>query len=171
MKLIDYAAEIFIDEGQPSTTSIPAIAFYLRGAVGKLNVILHEGFSVDPITYEISPTPSIQAVAILKQIFKVYNLEVQIRNMMNNGILDSVVSFNDEGTKVTKLNKNEMAKTFIQWRKDEILILNGLIASYNIDVSVPSQVAGDDTCPGVFTSENWGQFPGYNGSIAGRGGF
>ena len=65
--------------------------------------------------------------------------------------LDSVVSISDEGSSVTKVNKNELSKTFASIKKQEMLELSDMLKAYSINEITPLQVVGDDTIPGLST--------------------
>lgn len=156
MKVVDIANHIFIEQGEPSDTSIPAIAFWVRSKVGWLNTILFEGFYVDDATQEVlnadknnAEIPP-EAVAVLIQYYKVYDLETQMRSTLTainaNGILE--VTDNLGGTSFKRVNRSEVLKTLRQLKQDEVSLLKNMIASYASLVSMPSQVAGDDTQPG-----------------------
>ncbi len=152
MLIIDIANGIFIDEGEPTNTSIPAIAFWIRGSVGRLNSILCESFKIDGNTLEIlnedGSEIDINAVAVLKQLFRVYFLQLQVNNNMNALASDSnsLLSVKDEfgGASFTRVNRNEISKTIISMRKDEIDLLNDLVSSYKINKSNPRSINGDD---------------------------
>lgn len=153
MKIVDIANEIYLEAGSPTDTSIPAIAFWIRSKAGLINTMLYEEMSVSPTLELVNSngteiTPEI--VTIVKQFYKIYDLEVQIRKMMNALATDSILSVKDElgGTSFTRVNRNEIAKTLILVRKDEITLLNQMIDSYRSLTSQPSQVAGDDTMAG-----------------------
>jgi hypothetical protein len=91
-------------------------------------------------------------------MYKIYDLESQFRNMMTVMMTDSIVKFEDQGTMVMRVNKNEIAKTLMNIRKDEIAILKDLVSAYRINVAVPSQIAGDDSIAGFYTPERAGDF-------------
>lgn len=155
MKVVDIAEEIFIDAFEPSYTSVPAIAFWIRGKVGSINNYLCEDFIIGS-NGEISNSCgciSIDAVAVIKQYYRVYDLEHQVNNNMNAlAGSDALIEVNDNfgGASYRKVNRNEISKTLLSLRKDEINILNSLINAYRIKKSVPSQVAGDDTIPAYY---------------------
>ena len=167
MKVVDIANEIYIDAGSPTSTSIPAISFWIRGKVGTLNVMLYESFYIDPISQEIidpdNGAPIVyEAIAVLKQMYRIYDYECQIRNTMNALAQDSVMRFEDQGTLVVRVNKNMIAQTLVQVRKDEIQILKDMVARYQLgnNENAPVQVAGDDTYGGLNDDYlNW--YPSY----------
>jgi len=156
MKVVDLANEIYIDSGSPTNTSIPAIAFWIRGKVGVINNLLFEDFYIDQSSLEIFDANkneiSINAVAIIKQFYKLYDYDLQIRSNLNILSTDSILSVEDQGSKVTKVNRNEISKTLAQLKRDEIKILNDLVNAYRNNSSPPSQVVGDDTVVGVYTT-------------------
>jgi hypothetical protein len=166
MWIEDIANQIYLNAGQPTYTSIPSIAFWLRSKVGTLNTLLYEDFSVitspNPINSQGQPISQWQiydgngneisdlAVAIFQQLYRLYDLEIQIRNMMNALSSDSTILVDDNGSRIKRTDKNEIAKTLIVWRKDEIKIFNDLVTAYRCGAGVPSQIAGDDTIAGTY---------------------
>jgi hypothetical protein len=154
MKVVDIATEIFIDAGSPSDTSIPAIAYWLRTKVGSLNTLVYEDLYINEAQEifnakdgsEISP----ELVSLLKQMYKVYDLEVQVRSFRNALAADAVLQVTDNlgGTSFKRVNRNEVMKTLVALRKDELTWLSKMIDSYRSLTSAPSQVAGDDTVSG-----------------------
>jgi hypothetical protein len=154
MKVVDIANEIFIDAGSPTTTSIPAIAFWVRGQVGRINNLLYEDFTINETTLELTHADgteiSYEAVAVIKQLYRLYDYEVQIRTQMNALAACNILSIDDQGTSITRINRNSVSQTLSQIRRDEISMLNDLITAYrnNNPAAMPSQVAGDDTYAG-----------------------
>jgi hypothetical protein len=155
MKVVDIAQEIYIDAFEPTYTSVPAIAFWIRGKVGTINNSLCEDFVIND-NGEISNSSgcvSIEAVAVIKQYYRVYDLERQVNNNMNAlAGSDALIEVNDNfgGASYRKVNRNEISKTIITLRKDEIKNLDNLIAAYKITKSNPAQVSGDDTIPAYY---------------------
>jgi hypothetical protein len=167
MKIVDIANEIYIDNGSPTDTSIPAIAFWVRGRIGALNVMLFESFYIDPLTQEmVDPDTGApveyEVVGILKQMYRVYDLEVQIRKTMNALANDTVLKYEDQGTTVVRVNRNMMAQTLHQVRKDEIELLKDMVGRYVLGSKehFPLQVAGDDTI-GDYYGDNLSWYPTY----------
>jgi len=159
MKIVDISTEIFIDQGEPDNTSISAIASYIRGQVGKINVLLYEDFYVEEVSgqYEILDADGVEispdAVAIIKQIYQVYDYQIQIRTQMNALVTDSVLEFTEiDGSSFRRTNRNEISKTLASIRKDEMKTLETLVNSYRVKLGSPVQVAGDDTQEGFYSS-------------------
>lgn len=157
MKIVDIANEIFIDSFEPSYTSVPAIAFWIRGKIGTLNSAICEDYQIDDNgeVFNDNGPISMDAVAIIKQYYRVYNLEYQYNNQLNalannTGLIE--VQDNFGGATFRRVNKNEIAKNIASVRKDEIEVLNNLVSLYKINKGRPTQVAGDDTQSG-----QWGE--------------
>lgn len=55
MKIADVANEVFMELDQPTSLSIPAIAFWLRTNIGNLNSRLNTTYDIDSTTFEITP--------------------------------------------------------------------------------------------------------------------
>lgn len=155
MKVVDIANEIFIDSGEPSNTSIPAISFWIRGKVGWMNTLLFEDMYVTD-SLEIydggGSEISLEMVSVIKQSYRVYDLQLQINSSMTSLLSDGILSVSDNlaGTSFTRVNRNEIVKTLIMLRKDEMKYLDTMVHAYRSLKSVPSQVAGDDTYSGAF---------------------
>jgi hypothetical protein len=149
MKIVDIANEIFIDSGSPTDNSIPAIAFWIRGKIGSLNTLLYESFQLNETTLEILTSTggelAYEAVAVIKQMYRIYDYEVQIRKNMNALASDNLLSISDQGTTITRVNRNSISQTYSTIRKDEIKMLTDLINAYRNRQGTPLQVAGDDT--------------------------
>lgn len=81
MKTVDIADEIYRELGSPSSTSISAIAFWVRSNIGALNNYLNEAFVISD-SYEIvgadSAEINIQAVAILKKMYSIHDYDLKL---------------------------------------------------------------------------------------------
>jgi len=157
-KIVDIAAELFNEFGEPSDLSIPAIAYWLRSNIGDLNILINKKFYIDENTLEVVSEEDEAFGNVEKSIFKmlysIHYYERMMRVSLFNATLDSVVSISDEGSSVTKINKNEMAKTYATLRKQINDELNVLTKNYNLNEAKPLQIVGDDTIPGLYPGEN-----------------
>ena len=199
MKIVDIADEIFRELGNPSTISIPAIAFWIRSNVGELNNRINTTFKIrdtNPDIYELSgsfvspayepqafneatgalglsasadngtaSTPAIVAiqpeeVSIIKKMYIVHYYDQQIRSTVGAASTDPIVEVASDGSRVRKINKNELSKTYIALKKEEYSELIDLINAYKLRKASPVQVAGDDTVRGEY-SINYDGYP-YN---------
>jgi hypothetical protein len=87
-------------------------------------------------------------------IYSIHYYERLFRNALYAATQDSVISISDEGSSVTKINKNELAKNYASLRKQINDELNVLTKNYNLNEAKPLQVAGDDTIPGFSNEGN-----------------
>ena len=161
MKIVDIATQIYQDAGEPSSSSIPAIAYWIRGKVGDINILLFEDFTVEETSgqYEILDADSIEisidAVSIIKQLYQIYDYQVQIRAQMNALATDTILEFKEiDGSAFKRTNRNEVSKTLASLRKDELETLKGMVNAYRIKKSGPAQIAGDDTIEGFYSVYN-----------------
>jgi len=190
MKIVDIADEIFRELGNPSTISIPAIAFWIRSNVGELNNRINTTFKIvdygteayefsgsfvnpsnEPQVFNeasgalglslngdngIASTPAIVSIqaeesSVLKKMYIVHYYDQQIRATVGAASSDPVVEVASDGSRVRKINKNELSKTYISLKKEEYSELTDLINAYKLRKSSPVQVAGDDTVVGQYS--------------------
>ena len=72
MKIVDIATEIFTDLDQPSTTSIPAIAGWLRNNIGKLNILIASTYAINTNTLEFDADLGETEKAIYKKLYNIF---------------------------------------------------------------------------------------------------
>lgn len=157
---------IWMENGQPTDTSIPAIVYWIRGMLGDINVLLLEDFVLDPVSKELTKTDGsdlpIEAIAIIKKMYKLYDYDLLIRKMLNALALDSVLKVSDQGTDIVKVNKNQVALTIQKLKKDEIPLFKDMVTSYRSKSSNPNQVCGDDNQAGYNgVNDNFTGYPQY----------
>jgi hypothetical protein len=154
MKVVDIANEIYLENAQPSDTSIPAIAFWIRSNIGKLNNLIYTNYSINQTNLEIVDSSGnevdILAAAIIKTMYKVYRVELDIRGILAGIGVDSVLEARDQDFSVKKINKSELLKTMTAFKKDSLKELHDLVHNYRSYNGSPSQVAGDDTVVGYY---------------------
>ena len=152
MKVIDIADEVFRELGEPTTLSIPAISFWLRANVGQLNNYIHTDYSVSATDLEIvfaeeAKTTEIgeEEKSILKKMYFIHFYDQKLRTHMTTMDTDTVLSVRDGDSSVTKINRNEIARSISAVKNQEYIELMRMIQSYTGTKAKPSQVAGDDT--------------------------
>ena len=199
MKIVDIADEIYRELSEPSTISIPSIAFWIRSNVGELNNRINTTFKIVDYgadAYEFSGSfasasyepqafnegtgalglgaasnngtssdPAIVAIqpeeaSILKKMYVVHYYDQQIRSTVGAASTDPIVEVASDGSRVRKINKNELSKTYISLKREEYSELTDLINAYKLRKAAPVQVAGDDTVVGQY-SINYDGYP-YN---------
>jgi hypothetical protein len=153
MKVVDIADEIYRELGSPSTESIAAIAFWIRGSVGTMNNHLCAEYVVNTNTYEIEQDTTMNSAgvaitileaAVLKKMYEIHYYDKQLRTVLAAASTDSVIALSSDGSSIRKINKNEQAKLYLSSRNRLGDELKELIWNYkNRDVQ-PLQVAGDD---------------------------
>lgn len=170
MKVVDIANEIYLENGSPTDTSIPSIAFWVRSNVGRLNTMIYESFYVDPTTLEIMTASGTEITelptAIIKAMYRVYRIDLDIRRMMSGMSLDMVLEAKDQDFSVKRINRSEVLKTLTTLKKDTLKELMDLVHGYRSYNGAPSQVAGDDTTQGYYV----GSFDTYQRNFTMAGG-
>ena len=157
MKVVDIAQEIYLELGEPSSLSIPAIALWVRSNVGALNNYIDKVFKINDSTLEIEQYHSDSSAdvqigreekAILKKMYMVHYYAIKLRETLGAAASDPTIEVSSDGATVKKVNKNELSKTYAQARRLEYEELQHLIAGYKKFEFLPLQVAGDDTVEG-----------------------
>jgi hypothetical protein len=150
-KIVDIADEIYRELGEPSDLNIASIAFWLRTNIGDLNILINKKFYITDDTLEIG----IEAdsgdefkdieKSIFKMIYSMHYYERLFRNALGAASTDSTIEIDQNGFRAKRVNKNELAKTYSDLRKQIADELQVLTKNYNLNEARPLQVAGDDT--------------------------
>lgn len=154
-KIVDIADELYREMGEPADLSVPSIAYWLRSNIGDLNNVLNKRFYIDETNLEIIASPEsgdilgLAEKSIFKMLFSVHYYERLMRNALGAASTDGIIEINQNGFSARKINKNELAKTYGDLRKQITQELSMLIQNYNLNEARPLQVAGDDTIPGL----------------------
>ena len=72
IKVVDIADEIHRELGSPSDLSIPAISYWLRTNIGKLNNLLYLSLTVDDDTLEFSTDLTDDQSVIFKKLYIIH---------------------------------------------------------------------------------------------------
>jgi len=157
MKIVDVADELFRELGQPSTISIPAIAYWLRTNLGTLNNYINTLFYVEESSLEIvqklddkTTNIGIDEASILKKMYTVYYYETLVRTNITNAESDTVIAVNSDGMGVRKTSKTAIGQNLINIKKQEWQELQLMVNYYKSNKAIPRQVAGDDTVAGIY---------------------
>ena len=152
-KIVEYGSEAYEFSGSfISPENEPQAFNEASGALG-LSVGSNQGKTADPVIVSIQP----EEAAILKKMY----YDKQIRSTVGAASTDPVVEVASDGSRVRKINKNELSKTYLALKKEEYSELTDLINSYKLRKSTPVQVAGDDTIRGEYATNNNEIYP-YN---------
>ena len=161
MKVVDIADEIFRELGNPTTLSIPPIAFWVRTNIGGLNCKLHTSYEINPTSQEIEQTTTdiagIETTAeigenekfILKKMYLIHFYDTQIRNTLGAASTDAIIEIEADGTRVKKVNKTEQGRWYQNAKRTELEELGNMVSRYRSNSSTPLQVAGDDYIHGT----------------------
>jgi hypothetical protein len=150
-KIVDVADEVYREMGEPSDISIASIAYWLRTNIGKLNVLLNKPYLINETTLEIYSSDEtndpfgINEKAIFKKIYTVHYYERLFRNALGAASTDSTIEIDQNGFRAKRVNKNELAKTYSDLKKQSDEALKMLLDKYELNEVTPLQVAGDDT--------------------------
>ena len=150
-KIVDVADEIYREMGEPSDISIASIAYWLRTNIGKLNVLLGKPYLISDTNLEIYSSDEtkdpfgINEKTIFKKIYTVYYYERLFRNALGAASTDSTIEIDQNGFRAKRVNKNELAKTYSDLKKQSDEALKMLLDKYELNAVTPLQVAGDDT--------------------------
>ena len=156
-KIVDYGSEAYEFSGSFIEASDEPQAFNEgSGALG-LSLDSNEGKTSDPVIVSIQP----EEAAILKKMYVVHYYDKQIRSTVGAASTDPIVEVASDGSRVRKINKNELSKTYLALKKEEYMELMDLINAYKLRKSSPVQVAGDDTVRGEYATNNNELYP-YN---------
>ena len=146
-KIVDYGTEAYEFSGSFVSPAYEPQAFNEgTGALG-LSVANSNGTSSLPAIVSIQP----EEASILKKMYIVHYYDQQIRSTVGAASTDPVVEVASDGSRVRKINKNELSKTYISLKKEEYRELTDLVNAYKLRKASPVQVAGDDTVVGQYS--------------------
>lgn len=157
--LTDLANEIWSELGQPSSVSIPAIAFYLKTNVGRLNLAIYSNYSV--INNDFSAQLSSSESVIFKSLFMIHFYDMQINANLGAASLSSVLAVDSDGASVRMVSKNDLSKTYLAAKKDFVQLHNEMVSNYISSLSAPIDVHGNDN---IGYSYNYHNLAGYYSS-------
>jgi len=149
-KIVDISDEIYRELGEPSDLSHASIAFWLRTNIGDLNILINKKYYIIEGTLEIGILEGSGDVfgdlekSIFKMIYTIHYYERLFRNALGAASTDNTIEITENGFTGRKVNKNELAKTYAQLRKQIVDELYSLTKNYNLNEAKPIQVAGDD---------------------------
>ena len=156
MKVVDVADEIYRELGLPTDLSMSAIAFWVRTNIGELNNLLFTTYAINSASLELidgcDEEVTAEAVAILKKMYSIHYYDLQIKKNIVALSTDTILEVQDQGSKVKKINKNEVNKNLGILRKQEIEVMKNLVTAYRLRGAEPRQVAGDDTIAGEYSN-------------------
>ena len=146
-KIVDYGTEAYEFSGSFVSPQYEPQAFNeATGALG-LSVSGNDGVASSPAIVSIQA----EEASVLKKMYIVHYYDQQIRATVGAASSDPVVEVASDGSRVRKINKNELSKTYLSLKKEEYGELTDLINAYKLRKASPVQVAGDDTVVGQYS--------------------
>ena len=91
---------------------------------------------------------------ILKKMYFIHYYDQRLRTHMTTMDTDTILSVRDGDSSVTKVNRNEIAKSIAAVKAQEYSELLKMIQAYVSNKAGPYQVAGDDTTNADSTKYN-----------------
>lgn len=152
MFIIDIAQNVWKNElAEPSDISVPYLCSYFRANYGDLNNLLGICLILNSTSLELVDQNGnlidSGAASVYKYIYLTKYYERQVRNFLGVGSVNVniLVSAEDAmGGSIKFLDRNQIAKTYLQLRKDTQEILNKLINKYKFRNQNALDVTGDD---------------------------
>lgn len=143
--VVDIADEINFELNSPSDISISFISFWLRRNVGKLNNLISTTFTITADSpYNFSSVLSEEQKDIYKHLFKIYYWQKKINDNLGSSSFDIVQEVSSDNMIIRTVNKNEISKTYLQLRNQEIEALKNMVNGYKLGSFDPLAVQGDD---------------------------
>ena len=148
ISITDLASTIWMNElNETSQTSIPEIAYWIRNVgIGKLNNLILTSFTIDTDTLEVLPTTSfgLDEATILIQLYMIKYFQLQSNNFLGAVGVNDVIEYDESGMLIRKLNRNELAKTWLSLKNQAGEDLKDLINGYRIARATPKSIEGQE---------------------------
>ncbi len=144
IQIKDVAIELYSDLSDPADTSVGAITFWLLNNVGQLNNLLKQSYSVNDDGLDITPSIGENEKSVYKKIYLIHYYDKQIRDNLGASAFSSVLEIDEGGARVRLINKNEVAKTYVQLRKEVMAELKEQVVAYGTNDITPLSVDGAD---------------------------
>ncbi len=145
LTLKDIAYELFqSDLAQDSDFSESSITAWLRENFAQLNNAINTSLELDSDTLEVIPNISENQKIIFKQMFYVFYLGWKVRSHLGSAALTVTEVRDALGGSVRLVDRNNIAKSFKEERKDAENTLKDMIAQYKINIIKPLDIQGRD---------------------------
>ncbi len=144
MKLFDLSMELLEELDSPANISVASIQMWLASNIGKINALLGKSYTLDSTSAELTEDFGPKEGVIIKKLYLIHDLDRKIKTSLGASGTESFIEVSSDGGTIRRSNKTEIAKTYIQLRKDEYAELEMLINSYNISESQIFGINGDE---------------------------
>lgn len=143
--ILQIADEIYFELGNPDDTSIAAVSYWLRSNIGGLNSKLSTGYEIQTTSpFNVTPEIGENEKIIFKKLYMIYYYTKFINANLGASAFSVVLEYQSDGDSIKRINRNEVAKTYLQLRKQLVDELKVDLKDYKIDSYTPLQVAGND---------------------------
>lgn len=150
--LTDLANETWSELGQPSSISIPAIAFYFKTNIGRLNLAIYSNYSI--INNDFSPQLLSSESVIFKSLFMIHFYDMQINANLGAAGISTTLSVDSDGSEVKLINRNDLAKTYLAAKKDFTQLHKEMVSNYISNLIGPIDVHGNDNISYTYNYHN-----------------
>lgn len=150
MKITDFGDMVFRNLDCPSDISISNICAWARFDIniGQLNNLLGTTYKIDSNSLEIIDINGIEIcsgeAAVYQKIFEINYWMRQIKKSVGVGGVDIVSNVESDNGKVTFINRNMLALTYVKLKQDAVKELDKLVNYYKFKKGRATQVTGDD---------------------------
>lgn len=155
--LIEVSERISQNLDSPDSPTVGVINFWLRHSIGNLNNLLNTGYTIDQTNGTIEPDLTENDAAIFQHMYLIHYYDGKIRANLGAAAIDPILEVAENGAIVRMVNRNSIALTFTQLKRQEQEVLDTLVMHYRMNNATPQQVVGDDT------TEEW--YDGTNSSL------
>lgn len=136
MKATDLADEIHREIGSPTDLPVASVAYWVQNNIGQLNILIGSEVVYDVEINEFLPELSTEQANIFKNLYLVKHYSSQVKANLGAASYDwSEISEGD--SKIRRVSKNEIAKTYKQMRDSADMELMRLVNRYNRRQSAP----------------------------------
>lgn len=136
MTILALADEIYRELDSPSDLPMASIIYWLQNNIGQLNILIGTSVLYDLDTDEFIDELEVEEANIFKLLYLIKFYSQQIKASLGASAYDwSEVSEGD--SRVRRVSKNEVAKTYKQMRDSYDIELMRLVHKYNLRQSAP----------------------------------
>lgn len=142
--LLEVSERISQSLGNPTSPTPGVIQYYLRHNIGVLNTLLNTTYTINASDGTINPDLAEDDAAIFQTMYFIYHYDTNVRSNLGAAGIDSILEVAENGAVVRMTNRNSLALTYVQMKKQEQENLNNMVAFYRGNRATPDQVAGED---------------------------
>jgi hypothetical protein len=154
MDLLELATRTHQSLNSPSSPTVGVIQYYFRHNIGTLNNLLNSSYVIDAANGAISPDLGEQEGSIFMSLYMIYYWGNKVNESIGAAGYDHVLEVQENGAIVRMVNKNSLALSFIQLKKQEQDNLDNLVCFYRGNNAVPQSIDGEDTTEEFYNGNN-----------------